>query len=90
MTESQIKEYVINESDNADTIINLLHKDGYLTEITNIITGEKSYCLSKRGIKIFERKDSKNEFIRSKKLFQIRIEIPNSLISDYNLRHNEI
>jgi hypothetical protein len=89
LTESQIKEYVINESDNADTIINLLHKDGYLTEITNIITGEKSYCLSKRGIKIFERKDSKNEFIRSKKLFQIRIEIPNSLISDYNLRHNE-
>lgn len=91
LTENQIKKYVFNGDDTMkmDNIINKLYRDGYLTEIINKITAEKSYSLSKHGVQVFERKGSRSEFINSKKLINPPLEIPDSFVSDYNLSENE-
>lgn len=66
-----------------DIIIRPLVKEGYLTEITNIESKERYYCFSAKGIQMFVRKDSVDEFKRR------RMPIPRLLTDSKTFKENQ-
>ncbi|MDW5299563.1 MAG: hypothetical protein SA378_05430 [Sedimentibacter sp.] len=91
LTENQIDRYIFKNYDDikVNSIIGFLKKEGYLTEIINNITTEKCYCLSRRGLQIFERKDSWNDLRKLGSLLKSEFEKPSLFTTDYDFRSKE-
>jgi hypothetical protein len=81
LTEEQLKRYILSKD--MDNIIDFAVRDGYVTKITGIEDGTVSYCLSPKGLQIFNTHSCK-EFINLQ-----RFKIPGNKISSSALVNHQ-